>query len=126
MEPVKGFLARNVRRSLFELELTTNSFQPYMRAVLMWLPTVWQHINRFLETHSSSNVAIGPRPFLSCPPDFTDAQVWFTDFWNYFVAPYLSEVVRKGVELYGRRDGAWIDPVLFVRDTFPWAFPWYT
>lgn len=121
MEPVKGFLARFLRRRLFQLELSTNTAQPLLSAVFTWLPTVWQHINRFLETHSSSDVTIGPRLFLSCPLDLTDAQVWFTDVWNYHLAPYLLEAVREGVQLYGRRGGAWVDPVTFVRETYPWA-----
>lgn len=121
MEPVKGFLARFLRRRLYQLELTTNTSQAHLGAVFTWLPTVWQHINRFLETHSSSDVTIGPRLFLSCPLDLTDAQVWFTDVWNYHLAPYLLEAVREGVQLYGRRGGAWIDPVTFVRETYPWT-----
>lgn len=121
MEPVKGFLARFLRRRLFQLELSTNTAQPLLGAVFTWLPTVWQHINRFLETHSSSDVTIGPRLFLSCPLDLTDAQVWFTDVWNYHLAPYLLEAVREGVQLYGRRGGAWVDPVTFVRETYPWT-----
>lgn len=47
MEPVKGFLARFLRRRLFALELTTGTSQPHLSSVFTWLPTVWQHINRF-------------------------------------------------------------------------------
>lgn len=121
MEPVKGFLARFLRRRLYSLELQTHTSQPHLASVFAWLPNVWQHINRFLETHSSSDVTIGPRLFLSCPLDLNDAQVWFTDVWNYHLAPYLLEAVREGVQLYGRRGGAWIDPVTFVRETYPWT-----
>lgn len=121
MEPVKGFLARFLRRRLYTLELATHTSQPQLASVFAWLPTVWQHINRFLETHSSSDVTIGPRLFLSCPLDLTDAQVWFTDVWNYHLAPYLVEAVREGVQLYGRRGGAWVDPVTFVRESYPWS-----
>lgn len=119
MEPVKGFLGRFLRRRLYLLELSKVA-QPQLAAVLAWLPTVWQHINRFLETHSSSDVTIGPRLFLSCPLDLTDSQVWFTDVWNYHLAPYLVEAVREGVQLYGRRGGAWVDPCTYIRDSYPW------
>lgn len=115
MEPVKGFLARFLRRRLYSLELSTHNVQPQLAAVLAWLPTVWQHINRFLETHSSSDVTIGPRLFLSCPLDLIDSQVWFTDIWNYNLEPYLVEAVREGVQLYGRRVGAWVDPSTYIR-----------
>ncbi|XP_055389463.1 protein sickie-like [Condylostylus longicornis] len=122
MEPVKGFLGRFLRRRLFSLELQTQTHQNELSTVLTWLPTVWQHINRFLENHSSSDVTIGPRLFLTCPLDLKDSQVWFTDIWNYHLAPYLVEAVREGVQLYGRRGGAWNDPSTFIRDTYPWQY----
>lgn len=75
MEPVKGFLGRYLRRRIFELELNTGKKQPQLEKVLSWLPQVWQHINSFLEQHSSSDVTIGPRLFLSCPLDLNDSQV---------------------------------------------------
>ncbi|KAL5280209.1 NAV2 family protein [Megaselia abdita] len=122
MEPVKGFLSRFLRRRLFTIDLTALHAQPELQKVLAWLPTVWQHINRFLENHSSSDVTIGPRLFLSCPMDLKDSQVWFTDIWNYHLAPYIIEAVREGVQLYGRRGGAWNDPSTFIRDTYPWPY----
>ncbi|XP_055591717.1 protein sickie-like [Uranotaenia lowii] len=120
MEPVKGFLGRYLRRKLFTMELQFQQAQPQLEKVLRWLPTVWQHINSFLETHNSSDVTIGPRLFLSCPMNLQDSQVWFTDVWNYHLAPYLMEAVREGVQLYGRRGGSWVDPCTFVRETYPW------
>lgn len=27
--------------------------------IIDWIPKVWQHLNRFLEAHSSSDVTIG-------------------------------------------------------------------
>ncbi|EDW75949.2 uncharacterized protein Dwil_GK14929 [Drosophila willistoni] len=122
MEPVKGFLGRFLRRRLFQLELQTQHPQPELATVLAWLPSVWQHINRFLEVHSSSDVTIGPRLFLSCPLDLKDSQVWFTDIWNYHLSPYLIEAVREGVQLYGRRGGAWNDPSTFIRNSYPWPY----
>ncbi|EDV99414.1 GH13834 [Drosophila grimshawi] len=122
MEPVKGFLGRFLRRRQFQLELQTQHSQPELAAVLAWLPSVWQHINSFLEVHSSSDVTIGPRLFLSCPLDLKDSQVWFTDIWNYHLSPYLIEAVREGVQLYGRRGGAWKDPSAFIRNSYPWPY----
>lgn len=122
MEPVKGFLGRFLRRRLFQMELETQYAHPEMASVLAWLPTVWQHVNRFLEAHSSSDVTIGPRLFLNCPLDLKESQVWFTDIWNYHLSPYLIEAVREGVQLYGRRGGTWNDPSSFVRNTYPWSY----
>lgn len=120
MEPVKGFLSRFLRRKLFELELTTMQPQVQLSSVLNWIPSVWQHINRFLETHSSSDVTIGPRVFLSCPLDLNESQAWFTEIWNFHLAPYLVDAVKEGVQLYGRRGGAWADPSAYIRDSYPW------
>uniref|UniRef100_A0A1I8QBP7 AAA+ ATPase domain-containing protein n=1 Tax=Stomoxys calcitrans TaxID=35570 RepID=A0A1I8QBP7_STOCA len=122
MEPVKGFLGRFLRRRLFQMELQAQHSQPELASVLAWLPTVWQHINRFLEAHSSSDVTIGPRLFLACPLDLKESQVWFTDIWNYHLSPYLIEAVREGVQLYGRRGGAWNDPSAFIRNSYPWPY----
>jgi neuron navigator 2 len=120
MEPVKGFLARYLRRKLFLLELKSQIQQPHLEKVLKWLPTVWQHINSFLETHNSSDVTIGPRLFLSCPMDMKDSQVWFTDLWNYHLAPYIMDTIREGVQLYGRKGGAYVDPCTYIRESYPW------
>ena len=70
--------------------------------MIEWIPQVWQQLNKFLETHSSSEVTVGPRLFLSCPMDVTDAQVWFTDLWNYSIVPYLLEAVREGIQVWIR------------------------
>lgn len=61
MEPVKGFLGRYLRRKLLEHELRecAGTRNAEMAAVVEWLPRVWQYLNKFLETHSSSDVTIG-------------------------------------------------------------------
>lgn len=87
---------------------------------LGWLPRVWQHLNTFLETHSSGDVAIGPKLFLSCPLELDAAKAWFCDVWNYSLAPYLREAAREGLQLYGRR-ATWTDPTQFIFDTYPWS-----
>ncbi|TRY91446.1 hypothetical protein DNTS_028222 [Danionella cerebrum] len=120
MEPVKGFLGRFLRRKLIETEISCRSRSPELLKIIDWIPQVWQHLNRFLEAHSSSDVTIGPRLFLSCPMDVDGSRVWFTDLWNYSIIPYMLEAVREGLQLYGRR-AAWEDPALWVLETFPWA-----
>ncbi|CAH1798480.1 unnamed protein product [Owenia fusiformis] len=120
MEPVKGFLGRYLRRKLCESEVKTGSRNPDLSKVVDWMPKVWQHLNKFLETHSSSDVTIGPRLFLSCPMDMAGSQVWFTDLWNYSITPYLLEAVREGIQLYGRR-APWEDPAEWVIGSYPWT-----
>ncbi|XP_028173965.1 protein sickie isoform X6 [Ostrinia furnacalis] len=123
MEPVKGFLARYLRRKLFSLELRLGRREPALAAVLEWLPGVWATLNAFLEAHSSSDVTVGPRLFLACPMDLEASQAWFADVWNYSIVPYASEAVREGVALYGRRRHAALDPLNHVKSSYPWREP---
>ncbi|XP_029844364.3 neuron navigator 2 isoform X3 [Ixodes scapularis] len=122
MEPVKGFLGRFLRRRLAEEEIASGLHQPELAKVIDWMPRAWHHLNRFLETHSSSDVTIGPRLFLACPMDVASSQVWFTDLWNYSIVPYLLEAVREGLQLYGKR-APWEDPAEWVLQTYPWPGP---
>uniref|UniRef100_A0A3Q2Q1J6 Neuron navigator 3 n=1 Tax=Fundulus heteroclitus TaxID=8078 RepID=A0A3Q2Q1J6_FUNHE len=119
-EPVKGFLGRYLRRKLIEVEIGSRTRSAELVKIIDWVPRVWHHLNRFLETHSSSDVTIGPRLFLSCPMDVEGSRVWFTDLWNYSIVPYMLEAVREGLQLYGRR-AAWEDPAAWVMDTYPWS-----
>uniref|UniRef100_A0A8C6WZ61 AAA+ ATPase domain-containing protein n=1 Tax=Neogobius melanostomus TaxID=47308 RepID=A0A8C6WZ61_9GOBI len=121
-EPVKGFLGRFLRRKLIETEIDKNMRSNDLIKIIDWIPKTWQHLNCFLEAHSSSDVTIGPRLFLSCPMDVEGSRVWFTDLWNYSLVPYLLEAVREGLQLYGKR-AAWEDPSKWVNDTCPWSAP---
>ncbi|KAM4523187.1 neuron navigator 3 isoform 5-T5 [Fundulus diaphanus] len=118
-EPVKGFLGRFLRRKLIETEIDMNMRSNDLIKIIDWIPKTWQHLNGFLEAHSSSDVTIGPRLFLSCPMDIEGSRVWFTDLWNYSLVPYLLEAVREGLQLYGKR-AVWEDPSKWVNDTYPW------
>ncbi|XP_034535737.1 neuron navigator 2 [Notolabrus celidotus] len=120
MEPVKGFLGRYLRRKLIETEIGSRTRNMELVKIIDWIPRVWHHLNRFLEAHSSSDVTIGPRLFLSCPMDVEGSRVWFTDLWNYSIIPYMLEAIREGLQLYGRR-AAWEDPAAWVIDTYPWS-----
>ncbi|KAG9352109.1 hypothetical protein JZ751_020522 [Albula glossodonta] len=119
-EPVKGFLGRFLRRKLVETEISSRTRNMELVKIIEWVPRVWHHLNRFLEAHSSSDVTIGPRLFLSCPIDVDGSRVWFTDLWNYSIIPYMLEAVREGLQLYGRRV-PWEDPAKWVMETYPWA-----
>ncbi|XP_017158188.1 neuron navigator 3 isoform X12 [Poecilia reticulata] len=118
-EPVKGFLGRFLRRKLIETEIDKNMRSNDLIKIIDWIPKTWQHLNGFLEAHSSSDVTIGPRLFLSCPMEVEGSRVWFTDLWNYSLVPYLLEAVREGLQLYGKR-AVWEDPSKWVNDTYPW------
>lgn len=62
-EPVKGFLGRFLRRKLLETEINSRARNSDLVKIVEWIPCVWQHLNRFLETHSSSDVTIGEFSF---------------------------------------------------------------
>ncbi|KAL4233019.1 positive regulation of invadopodium disassembly [Mactra antiquata] len=120
MEPVKGFLGRYLRRRLVEAEVMTSLRNNDLNKIIDWVPKVWLHLNKFLETHSSSDVTIGPRLFLSAPMDISGCKIWFTDLWNYSIVPYMLEAVREGLQVYGKR-AQWEDPTDWVHETFPWG-----
>ncbi|XP_059490670.1 protein sickie isoform X2 [Neocloeon triangulifer] len=120
LEPVKGLLARFLKRRLLDVQIKSGNQSSELCNIFDWIPRVWQHLNKFLEMHSSSDVTIGPRLFLLCPVEVAGSQVWFTDLWNYSVVPYLLEAVREGLQLYGRR-GPWEDPTRFITQTYPWT-----
>ena len=61
MEPVKGFLGRYLRRRLMETEMISRSRCAQLGKIVDWIPRMWQHLNHFLEEHSSSDVTIGNR-----------------------------------------------------------------
>lgn len=63
MEPVKGFLGRYLRRKLIEMEISSRTRSMELVKIIDWIPRVWHHLNRFLETHSSSDVTIGRRNY---------------------------------------------------------------
>jgi len=31
--------------------------------------------------------------------DYKDAEMWFTDLWNYSIVPYLREAVRDDIQV---------------------------
>ncbi|XP_071075069.1 neuron navigator 3 isoform X6 [Dasypus novemcinctus] len=119
-EPVKGFLGRYLRRKLIEIEIERNTRNNDLVKIVDWIPKTWHHLNSFLETHSSSDVTIGPRLFLPCPMDVEGSRVWFMDLWNYSLVPYILEAVREGLQMYGKR-APWEDPSKWVLDTYPWS-----
>ncbi|XP_031205665.1 neuron navigator 3 isoform X5 [Mastomys coucha] len=119
-EPVKGFLGRYLRRKLIEMEIERNIRNNDLVKIIEWIPKTWHHLNSFLETHSSSDVTIGPRLFLPCPMDVESSRVWFMDLWNYSLVPYVLEAVREGLQMYGKR-APWEDPSKWVLDTYPWS-----
>lgn len=64
-EPVKGFLGRFLRRKLVETEIGGRMRNAELVKIIDWIPKVWQHLNKFLEAHSSSDVTIGTMSDLS-------------------------------------------------------------
>lgn len=51
--------------------------------------------------------------------DLEKSQIWFSDLWNYSLVPYVIEMIREGIRLYGKR-AAWKDPTSFVIQSYPW------
>jgi hypothetical protein len=47
----------------------------------------------------AAKFSVGPKLFLACPMDVGRSLIWFTDLWNYFIVPYLSEAVRQSIQV---------------------------
>ncbi|XP_067950786.1 neuron navigator 3-like isoform X2 [Watersipora subatra] len=120
MEPVKGFLGRYLRRKLVATEVSNNTINNDLVQIIQWIPKVWQHVNKFIETHNCTDATIGPRQFLDCPMDVNTSQSWFTQLWNYSLVPYLKEAVKEGLQTYGQRS-TWEDPADWLIQTYPWS-----
>ncbi|XP_046655856.1 neuron navigator 2-like isoform X5 [Daphnia pulicaria] len=119
-EPVQGLIQRFLRRRLIQSQLLAKSRDGALERVVEWIPRCWAHLNKFLETHNSADVTIGPRWFLQVPADSTCSQIWFTDLWNYTLGPYLLHAAKEGLQLYGKR-ALWEDPTSWIISTYPWA-----
>ena len=67
IEPVRSFLGRHLRRQLASATAKTavadvpgpGSGLMVVERVVEWLPKVWQHVNRFLESQSNFDITIG-------------------------------------------------------------------
>ena len=82
-----------------EFPIGINLSSLFFHQVVEWLPKVWQHVNKFIETHNATDATMGPRQFLSCPMDVAEAQAWFTELWNYSLVPYLQEAIKEGLQV---------------------------
>jgi len=64
VEPVRGFLARYLQRRLVQEEVTSGGLMnDDLAKIVEWLPKVWQHLSRFLETYCSADITIGEMGF---------------------------------------------------------------
>lgn len=142
-EPLRGFLARYLKRKLVEHENTVSLKDSALTSIVDWVPQAWSHVNSFLEKHGSADLTIGPAEFLQCPMSVRESQQWFTNLWNYSLVPYILEAVKKGLQvtttqsprlcflkaasnvvltlqLYGRCEITWEDPADWIIHTYPW------
>jgi hypothetical protein len=58
IEPVLGFLGRYLRRQKAAAELLSVD-AGNLDEIVEWLPRLWRHVNRLIETHSSAEMTIG-------------------------------------------------------------------
>ena len=77
-------------------------------------------LNRLIECHSTSEACVSPKIFLSCPVSSKASRSWFINLWNFTLVPYLTECIREGVQLFGKRS-SWEDPVRYIQESWPWT-----
>ena len=86
MEPVQGFLGRYLRRRCVAMEVQTSIPNEDLDRTIEWIPQVWQHLNKFLEMHGSSDVTIG---------EWTEHNIRFSarcDLWHLSSADDVSNI----------------------------------
>lgn len=144
-EPVKNYLNRYLERRLIDYEAKLisshqqtggllNSPEQHqqlmlieqnlkdMKAVFEWIPKLWHHVNKYIETYNSLDLTIGPKLLITCPIDFRQAQEWFVELWNGTLVPTLLDVVREGIQVYDTKVGSWEDPKTWLQTTMPWIY----
>ena len=57
--------------------------------------------------------------FFSSPATSDEIEEWFVDLWNYSLAPYFLQTVKRGLKSFGQRC-AWDDPLDWILETYPW------
>ena len=120
IEPVRGFLARFLKRRLLVVEAETRVYHGDSSRVIEWVSRSFLVINKFLESHCSPDSTLSPGMFISCPMDPSEAKLWFINLWNLSIVPHILDSVREGLQIYGRR-ASWEDPLRAILDSWPWS-----
>ena len=82
IEPVRGFLGRQLRRSLLAQEVETRLHNTELYQVIEWITKSFVMINKFLESHCSQDATLSPATFLGLPLELNTSRLWFINLWN--------------------------------------------
>ena len=82
IEPVRGFLGRQLRRKLLAQEVETRLHNTELYQVIEWITKSFVMINKFLESHCSQDATLSPATFLGLPLDQNTSRLWFINLWN--------------------------------------------
>ncbi len=128
-EPVKNYLNRYHERRLIEFETkllnnqATHTIEQNIRElklVFEWLPKLWLHVNKYIETYNSIDLTIGPKVLIACPLDFKQAETWFVSLWNETLIPAMVDLIKEGIQAYDTNLSGWEDPKEWLKATLPW------
>lgn len=119
-EPVKNYLTRSLERRLIDqISKVNESRMDQLEIVIDWIPKLWIHVNKYIETYNSVDLCIGPKEFANFPFDFKRSSEWFIEFWNHVLVPLIISSVQEGIIVYGSKLD-WEDPKLWLTQTLPW------
>ena len=82
IEPVRGYLGRQLRRKLLAVEVECRQHNTEMYQVIEWISKSFMIINKFLESHCSQDATLSPATFLSLPLESSASRLWFINLWN--------------------------------------------
>lgn len=117
-EPVKSFLKRFTERLIIENETKSNKD---LIDLYKWIPDLWTNINRYIETYNSADLTLGPKIFQRLLNELSNVKLEFIDLWNNYIAPYMTETIREGIQAYGLRLD-WQNPKQWLVNTSPLNF----
>ncbi|XP_030641040.1 cortactin-binding protein 2 [Chanos chanos] len=100
-EPLSGLLARHLRRKLLhKMQGQHLATDDSLHKALLWVCSVWHHLNACLSRLGTHEALLGPHMFLSCPvvPNQTLAVLkWLVRLWNAVVVPRVEDAVVSRV-----------------------------
>lgn len=118
-EPIKNYLYRYLIRRLVDHEIKYQLRSVDLEKIIKWIPKLWQHVNKYIESYNSADLTLGPKLFSTFPMDYKLAQNWFIELWNNHLVPFLIETIKEGLQIYGTKT-AWEDPKQWLTETMPW------
>ncbi|XP_062522340.1 cortactin-binding protein 2-like isoform X2 [Corticium candelabrum] len=99
VDPVKNLLQRDLRQKVLAVGLgRLPSSRDELFRLTEWVWRVWHRVNTCAALLELPELLLGMKLFASCPVEKSDGKAimqWFTDLWNFGIAPCVQDVVLR-------------------------------